>query len=361
MWDIKAGSNIVQIELGSRARSAFSSRWKKEAELLMKYISEIRAQLEKDNIFLPDVKIFDAPPDIPPDDFIIYFGAFFWRGNCKKDDIRQMLLHLAYQHKLEDNSYNGIRELFQRGVGHLEEKNYQKAIYEFAKSYYWASFGAETLDIMINSIINIGGIEFLNQQYDKALACAQRACVLAAADNCYNPYIKYYAAAWAGVVYMQKQDLQEAAEHFMLAYNVISPTNENGLKISVLSTVAQLYMQMEDFFLSAEAVNKILDILQEDKSLEVENDFIIQLARHQANAYKAVIKQQELAYAKLCEEYEKLSQSFCIAVKEGALNFSIKHGTAIAWIAVGSFLFGSGDNQLVFGKADDVKQVTNIY
>lgn len=119
---------------------------------------------------------------------------------------------------------------------------------------------------------------------------AQRACVLALDGKCYNPYLKNYAAAWAGVVYMQKQELDEAISHFTIAYDIISSMNENGLMLTVLSTLTQLYMQTQDYLQSVEMIDQMLDILQEDKSFEVENEFIIKLARYQSHAYKVIMK-----------------------------------------------------------------------
>ena len=338
MWDIGTGSKIIQIEIGSKVCSAYSSsKRKKNADILMKLLDDTRMQLANENIILPSIAVTETP-DIPEEEFIVFFGAIYQKWNYNKGDIISVLMNLVYNHQLKDNSYTGIRELFQNGVDHLGEKQYQKSIYEFAQAYYCASFNGDTLDIMINSIINICGIEFLNQQYDSALASAQRSCILALDGNCYNPYLKYYAAAWAGVVYMQKQELTEAIRHFAIAYDVISPMNEYGLTLAVLSTLAQLYMQAQDYLQSAEMIDKMLDILQGNESLEVEAEFIIKLARYQSHAYKILIKQQLAEYAELSEKYEKLSQHFLVQVKEMALNFVYKYGRTLACIGLGCLL-----------------------
>lgn len=338
MWDISAGSKIIQIRLGSKVCLAYSSsKRKKNADILIRLIDEMRLQFEQKNIAIQNIVISETS-EIPEDCYIVYFGATYQRFDYKNVDIINVLRNLVCQHYLKDNSYEGIRKLFQNGVKHLGEKEYQKSIYEFAQTYYCASFSGDTLDIMINSIINICGIEFLNQQYDSALLSAQRACVLALDGKCYNPYLKYYAAAWAGVVYMQKQELDEAIRHFTIAYDIISSMNENGLMLTVLSTLTQLYMQTQDYLQSVEMIDQMLDILQEDKSLEVENEFIIKLARYQSHAYKVIIKQQLTAYAELSAEYEELSQRVLVRVVEMALNFVYKYGRMFVCIGLGNLL-----------------------
>ena len=221
MWDIDFNSKMIQIEMGDKVISAYSSSKKNACDILLNQIGNLRSQLAGQNIDLPPIALRDSET-LPVDAFVIYFGALCINGNYKSDSIPQHLANQACAYHLENNSYDGLTEYFESGVNYLQAKNYQKAIFDFAQSYYCSSFRNDTRNIMVNSMINICGIQFLNQQYDSALLSGQRACVLAISESFYDPYLKYYAAFWTGMVYTQLNNLEQAIRHFELVHCCIN-------------------------------------------------------------------------------------------------------------------------------------------
>lgn len=360
MWKISEDSKIIQLELGANVISAYSSRRKNPCDILLKQIQDLRLSLAEEYIELPAVDVRDSAT-LPANEFILYFGVICFRGNFKSENIIQLLRNQAYANCLENRSYEGLMNLFQRGVSDLTARNYQKAIYEFAQAYYCASFTAETRNIMVNALINICGIEFLNQQYDAALQFGDRACVLAMSDNFFDPYLKYYAVTWTGAVLIRKQDWTAATKHFIIAYNVIRQTDENRLNISALSAATQLSMKTQDFAQAAELIDRILDILQTDRSLIVGEDSIIELARLQSRVHKALFSQLMSEYERLHEEYCELSGKFLVHLKNAALNMIYKCGTMAFSCAMGSFFAGSNSFNLQVSLAgNNVKDVNTL-
>lgn len=361
MWNISEDSAIIQLELGSNVILAYSSKQKNPCDILFKKINDLQLHLAEARIPFSEVQLRRST-NLPPNEFILYFGAVFIRGNFKSDDILQLLRDQAYANNLENRSYEGIMDIFQTGVRDLAAKSYQKAIYEFAQAYYCASFSGKTRDIMVNALINICGIEFLNQQYDAALQFGERACILAQSSNFFDPYLKYYAAASVGTVLIQQQDWEAAINYFIMAYNVICKTNESSLAIPALSAAAQLCMETQNFAKSAELMDRILDILQADHSLKVGEDFIIELARLHSRVHKALASQLKSEYEQLSEEYCKLSSNFLVQLKSAALNMIYKYGDMTFSYAMGS-LFSSGNNsfdlQMTF-MGNNVKGVNSL-
>ncbi|MCM1541840.1 MAG: hypothetical protein NC121_11315 [Blautia sp.] len=345
MWDINPDSKIIQIEMGNKVIAAYSSSKKKTCDILLNQIENLRSQLAERGIDLPPIALRNSET-LPPDMFNIYFGALCINGRHQTDSITQILADQARGYQLDDNSYNGLLENFESGVNYLQAKNYQKAIYDFAQSYYCSSFRNDTRNIMVNSMINICGIQFLNQQYDSALLSGQRACMLAFAPSFYDPYLKYYAASWTGLIYRQLNNLEEAIRHFGLAYQAVAQTDENCLAVSTLSTLAQLSMDAKNYGQSAELIDRILDLLQTDPSLDIDADFLITLARFQSQVYRAIISQLTEEYAQLQAQYAKLSAKFLPRFKTLALNILYQTGSTVIPCVIGSLIGGSYNIQL---------------
>jgi len=347
MWNIDCDSSVVQLELGDNAITAYSSsKKKKTCDILINQIGELRAQLSEQNIFLPYINIRDSQT-LPANMFDVYFGAFRFNGDIRTDNILQILANQAFAHHLDDYSYNGLLKVFESGVDCLREGNYQKAIYDFAKSYYNSAFDGAARNIMINSMINICGIEFINQRYESALLSGRRACILAMADSFYDPYLKYYAAAWTGIVYRQMNNLKQAIRHFESAYQVLEQMNENCLKISALSTLAQLHMDAGNYRYSANLMDGILDLLQADDSLNVDKDFLIKMASFQSQVQKAIIQDITEKYGQLQRQYAKLSSKFLPQLGSLAINILCKIGPTIIPCLIGSLM--KSNNQIQFG------------
>lgn len=360
MWDIGENSNIIQLELGKKVIAAYSSSKKKKCDILSNGIESIKIQLSKEHIVLPGVSWRESM-HLSSDEFVLYFGALKVSRNYKDTNIFQIIYDCAKEYYLEDFTHESVSRIFQKGMQYLQEKNYQLAIYEFAKAYYCACFSLETRAIMVNSMINIGGILILNKQYDSALQYGKRACALAISDKFYDPYLKYYSAACTGAVFIRMQKWTNAIEYFNLAYDVIKCINENTLKISTLSVLIQLYMQEHKFVESASLIDEILDILHEDKSLKISEDSVIALARFQAQVYKELFKQQSINYEILYAKYKKISTSFLVQLKNLALNVIIEYSDIIFAYTIGNLLGGEHyfKTQFTFG-GTSIQEVNTV-
>lgn len=338
VWDITIESSIIQLEIGSKVISAYSSQmFSKKCDILIKKINTLRNELMQDGFILSPINIRDSDK-IKPKEYILYFGVYSFKGDYLKNNIIEVIKYYANIHRMNDFSYEKVVGYFNENVKFVENKNYQKAIHEFAKLYYIASLRDDTIDIMVNSIINICGIQFINQQYDNALMSINRACTITMSDSFYNPFLKYYSEIWKGIINLQMNCRKDAIRCFSLAYNAIGNTDENKLKLSTLINLSYIYYQEHDLYNSAKMLELIIDILEKDPSLDFDKSFILNLAMFQSSVYNAYINQISYEYDILNQKFSDYSQKFLVKLKNQALNIFFECGKTFIHVCIGMLL-----------------------
>ena len=362
MWNISMDSNLIQNELGAKAMSAYSSKRNNSGDIFGNGIARLRMLLADKNIALPIVS-YSYSKNLAPNEYILFFGATCIRGDYRTQDIIQTIVDYAVEYHLPKYTFDAIENLFRSGIRYLENKKYPEAMSLFQKAYYCSAFDKRTRGIMINSMINICGIQFLNRQNDAALLSGQRACELAFAKDFFDPYLKYHAAEWTGIVLTQQNDWEEARKYFVAAYNAVSKTDSGELAISALSAIVQICMEERDLVSSAAALDKMLDLMQADEIYGSKKDLIIQLARLQANMYRTLFLQCASEYVELSREYHRLLHRFSYKLKEYTLNVVYRYGGMVFGCMMGSFFGGGSSSQNQYSQfGDNIKdsQVVQI-
>ena len=339
MWNIKG--DLIQIELGNNVIKSFSKGWKRDCGLLINQIAKLRSQLKADGIILPPVSLRDSST-LNPDDYILYMGIISYTGNYRKQSPINLLSHFAQQFHIENYSYENVYNIFKSGVNYLvsQEKDLHKATMDFVKAYYCSYFGDDTYSLMINSSINLCGIQVLNSNLDLALLDAKRATYAAMADGFNDPYIKYSSQLWLGIVYLKKNENEDALKCFISAYNIIEETNSNQLKITSLWTVAYLSVQKGDFKLSTTALATIVDIIKNDNEI-YDKDLHISLLELRDYILNTQIEKLQQELNQLNSKYNEISKNFIYKLGNTILSVIHKAGPILISAGIGSLLSGN--------------------
>lgn len=338
MWNVE--SNIIQLELSTKLLKDYSTFSGNNAKKLLDQIGKLRNHLAQKNILLPYINIREEV-SLPGNVYVIYFGAFWEIKDSTKDNIVEVLAQLASQYSISDFSCENVMRQFNTGLSELETGDYQKAIYSFAYTYYCSSFDKQNASIMVNSLLNICGIQMINNQFDSALQYGLRACFLVKDDDFYNPYLKYYSEYQTGMILVHKKRFNEALEHFIQAYRHINGLDVSHLSIAALSAIVQLNMIQKHYYNGAKTIDVILDIIQRKHLSDIDNDTIINLAQLQSQLCFAVIEKMECDFAELQQRCIKLSHSLLYRVFDATLNIIQTYGGGILNFALGSFLSGT--------------------
>lgn len=256
MWDINGG--LIQIEVGMNVSAKYTAADRRgildrlwgvngpeEGDLLIVETQKLRQELAEQNIILPPVA-YRGNTDLQPDDFIIYVGIEQMAGNIRKNDLLGCLKDLILSKQISDASPDGVRKIFQDGVELFNNKHYSEAVPCFILSYYWGMIlGCN--DEVINTIINVGGINLVNNQVEGALMNARHACLLAENSRCYNPYLKYYAHNFLANMYWLQNERGAAVECYQKAVADVQFVEDLQLYVFALWNSANAFFWTGDF------------------------------------------------------------------------------------------------------------------
>lgn len=147
MWDVNGA--IIQIELGDNIIKAFSSSKKRQLDIFFRQMQEFGQNLyNKERIILPQISVRKST-ELYSDEFCVYFGNIRHKENYNRISFFNILYYYIKKFNIEDYSYHGVLNVFNRGVDYLIDDNIQNALLEFCKTYYCASFNSDTYSLMI--------------------------------------------------------------------------------------------------------------------------------------------------------------------------------------------------------------------
>ena len=340
MWDIS--KSVIQLEVSSKIAKYYSTFPGLNAKKLLYEIDELRNTFAKMDVVLPSINISIAD-SLPPDSYILHIGVYHFMRDFKTDKIIEILHAFVSQYTYDNYCKESVTELFNKGVSQLHANNFQEAYSSFANTYYCSSIYKENYDVMVNSILNLCGIEFINQNFDSALALGKRACFLSANESFYNPWLKYYSEYSTATILVQKGMLQEALEGYSRAYNYLTCLNVvsdvDYLLLTLLSIMVQINIQLNQYYESAELIKRIFCLLQKNNQLCIEKEEIITLALIQAEFYDSAIDKIKSEYMELQNKYTKLYNSLLYGLAELAINVLIKYRNISIPLGFGSLLF----------------------
>ncbi|MCD7761781.1 MAG: hypothetical protein LUI14_01020 [Lachnospiraceae bacterium] len=329
MWDVKG--HLIQLDIGTNAALMFSKskRHPYQCEKLINAIGELRGKLsvEKIPLSIVDIRVVNS---IPPDEYRLYMGFFCLSGSCKQDNVIAEMENWARKLYIKGNRYEVIEEKFMNATEMLLKNNYQKAMFEFTEIYYASVFSPDTYEFMVNSAINLCGIEYMNSNFNNAILYAECAYRMSCDSNFHNPYLKYHAAYWMGVVCICFSDRQyEAIQYFDTAYGRIEKAGEGAMMISALSAMLQVYLKLGEFMKGGETIETMIDIIQTDKDLDYEESLLYELRTIQSAAYKAANIQLADAYNELQKKYAEVSQRFLYKAGNMTLTLIKSYGSIL--------------------------------
>ena len=163
MWDIS--KSVIQLEVSSKIAKYYSTFPGLNAKKLLYEIDELRNTFAKMDVVLPSINISIAD-SLPPDSYILHIGVYHFMRDFKTDKIIEILHAFVSQYTYDNYCKESVTELFNKGVSQLHANNFQEAYSSFANTYYCSSIYKENYDVMVNSILNLCGIEFINQNFD---------------------------------------------------------------------------------------------------------------------------------------------------------------------------------------------------
>lgn len=338
MWDLKG--SLIQLEFGSNAKKFYSSSKKKPYDLLIKQIEELQKDFSYKNIQLPQVSIRDSL-EINPDEYCIYIGIIYISENYKHVNPVNVIASQIMQFQIHDFSYQGVEDVFNEGVKFLLSKNYQRSIAEFAKAYYCASLSYDTLGIMINSAINICGIQALNGDYNAALISAKRASIASSIKGFADPIIKYHSNIWLASMYIKEKDNKNALTSFIDAYNYIQATTESILKITSLWSIAYLSAELGNIPQCSQALDIMLNIIRNDQNIKLDTEFCISFIDFKDRVNALIISDLKQNLSQLHCEYEKISRKFLFKVGDVSLSIIQKIGPLLISTCLGNLSSGT--------------------
>lgn len=340
MWDINGG--IIQLELGDNVVKTFSTSKKKFCDILISQVQEFRQNLHNnEGVILPTIDLRNST-ELYADEFCVYFGNIRHKENYNHISIFDIIYYYLKKFKIDDYSYQGVLNIFNRGTNHLTDDNIQNALVEFCKAYYCASFDSDAYPLMIMSIINCCAISAFNGCFDDAILAAQKACVLASNNGFYDPKIKHSAYTWLATLNLKTNNNKDALDNLITAYNYISETDYNELKLISLISISNIALDFGDTKLCSEALKYMRPILKMD-NLSLNKDgynCVIEL-------YSNLAKSLQEENTELRHELNFISKKFLVKFGEAIIASVRKTGplllnSLIVGLVSGNTIIGNG-------------------
>lgn len=318
LWDPKA--DYIQIVLGKNVLSAYSHCFlfvfnMNDAQRLVRISENIRSILASNGFELQNICI-TASSDIPPNAYIIFFGAQFWLCSYPESKIGDVLVQLSNPYPMQRCTYSNTLKIFDSEVLALQANDFQKAIKCFEDSYYCASFKKQSLALGIQSLIALCIIKFINHEYFEVKQFSSRACLLAENPDIVDPFLKYQANTIAGTALSELGNGNDACAHFEKALHHISNLHIPQLNQQALSAMIQIRLSQRRYFDSAELINHLLESLKKNPDEDINTDTLYNIARFQALLYKISYQELKIEYDRLKAEYDRISHSFLYVFKE---------------------------------------------
>ncbi len=356
--------NLVEIHFGNEAINEVAPTpdiitklfaGKQKGDNLIEEIDLLRKKLASEDIVLPRVRLCDdencSPYCIR---IIIGIGASDYdvREYNWLDLLEKQMRDYQIGHDLQ--TYEGINALLDKVINMLSEKQYNIAMQQLFKLYYWCSL-INYSDAGIKVLINIATILLHNNQMDNAFKCAQKAQALAEDDSFLDPYIKYQVHKYIGCISALKGDINSSSL-FEKAYEDISRCGEVRFMMDALYNKATVCLAAQDYQSAADTLKRIKEIGRRNSTFT--KDEIMYISDIYEIAMEGIIQRNQLNLKELQEKYARIKENMLIKLGNTAINVLCRIGPYIIAFAAGGLLGGEG---VIITKGDsNIINVDNV-
>lgn len=325
---------IIQIILGKEAKNRYTSFWGSTADKLIADIGLLRQSLFREGIVLPICGIF-VDDEMNSQEFVIRVGILKTIGDCRNTSVISELDAIIHRYFSEKQSVEEVYQRFRNANEKVRHHDYQGAIIDYTKVFYFAAFYPETYSMMVNAAINTAGIEYQSQAYGEAFEDAEIAYILANAKGVYDVSLKYHASCWKAITSFRCGDLSAALQYQEKAVSLIMGTENPYEQISALNLMVQLYAKADKYYDIAKGIGCILKIINDNKNIEVTADDLYTIQEVRACAYEATIHKLAEQYVTLYSRYQEIAMSFQTRLINSAFHIIDQYGGVILAGVVG--------------------------
>jgi tetratricopeptide (TPR) repeat protein len=362
MWNVDG--ELIQVEVGSNVVKAFTQSDRRglfgkimgqnpppEGQLLVEYTKKFREQLSKENIYLPTIHFTDSS-DIGINNFKVYVGIEYYIGDITKENLFDVISYLIGRYQIEDTSCDSIKRILDEGVEKILAKNFQDAVLDFAKVYYWSSLVNGCEQELVKATLNIGGINLINNRIDGAEEAAKRACVIVSKDYFQNPYLRYFSYNFSANILAMQNKISEAAKYYNIAYQNIKMTRDIYYCTNVLFSMASMKLLLKSYKEAAEILDAIVESIKDDDSFG--KGILIELYEFRSFVSNLTVASLENKYLELQERYLKISKSFLTKAYDTILTVAVKVGPFAVSSFIGALVGGDKINNYQSGDKNTI-------
>lgn len=352
MWNVDG--DLLQVEVGSNVVKMFTEKDKRgilkkffgqdpppQAQLLIEYTKKFREVLAEKNVYLPPIKYFDSS-ELGVNNFKVYVGIEYYEGDITKDNLFDILDFLIQRYQIEDKTKAGIMNIFDQGVHNLIARNYQNAVLDFSKVYYWSSLVDHCEQELVKATLNIAGIELLNYRIENAELSVKRACVIVSKEYYHDPYLRCYTYNFRANLLAKQNKIKDATEYYKLAYDSIKNTADVPLSVNVLFNLATMYLLAQQYQEAADLIDYIVQVIKYNDSFG--KGVLADLYEFRVYLSNLTLASLEDKYQNLLKQYQDLSKNFILKAYDSALAVIVKVGPYVVSTLVGALISGDVTN-----------------
>lgn len=350
MWDINKG--LIQVEVGSGVIRQFTRTdtrgmvqklrgvsAPREGEMFISETERLRKELQEQNVYLPFVHYTDND-ELQPNQFMIYIGIESIFGDITKQNLIELLRSAVLERQIKEPSPQTVRDIFAEGVQYYQDKDYNRAAPEFARTYYWGSI-LNCQDEAVNSIINMGTIMLVNNRVEDALLYAENACMLAEDSSFFNLSLKFNAHNFLANVYWMMGKRAFAVESYEKAVVDVKYSKDIAVTVFALWNAANAHMVTGNYTRSSSLLDNIFSLIYNDEHFS--KDTVQSLYRLRALVSDQHIMQLQTQNHELTQQIQELNSSFSITLKGTVVTFIQDNGPMLLQ-TFGGWLLGSLSN-----------------
>lgn len=347
MWDINKG--LIQIEVGSGVIRQFTRKDTRGAvqkllgasapqagELFVPETERLRKELQEQNVYFPSVHYTDND-ELQPNQFIIYIGIESFFGDITKQNLIELLRNVVSERQIKDPSPQTVRDIFAEGVQYYQEKDYNRAAPEFARTYYWGSI-LNCQDEVVNSIINMGTIMLVNNRVEDAQLYAESACVRVEDPSFFNLNLRFNTHNFLANVYWLMGKRELAAENYEKAVVDVKYSEDIAVTVFALWNAANAHMGTGNYTRSSALLDNIFSLIYDDEHFS--KGTVQSLYKLRAMVSDQHIMQLQKQNYELTQQIQELNNSFSIGLKGTVVTFMQNSGPMLLQ-TFGGWLIGS--------------------
>lgn len=296
---------FLQIECGKKAFEQFAPKgfWQEESDRRRILSLKIKAIEEDSGMIFPD-GCYKCVTTLPAYEFELFFGAFKYQYDVREFSIEELLMRCLREAKLEKYRDSDLKLILENGVEKVLQKNYQEAVYDFHRVYYYASIGGGVYqELVARALSGIALIMWLNGEY----ICAENYLLTAyertEAENTYLPRMKYRICCNLGSLFFTEKKYKAAMGYYQRAIKIAAELKDENYLVN-----SWYYMSCNLLADGAyeQAGTGFENIAERIEKRENQSELVLALERISKECYKLANQALHIKIEELLRENEKL-------------------------------------------------------